>query len=124
MKVEPDHLEPSGQTLRESEQMLRSLFEFAPDAIAVLDRTGRIMGVNAQAERMFGYPREELVGQPVEMLMPERYRDRHTKHRAGYMAEPRTRPMGVGLELYGRRNDGTEFALDIMSKNLSNERLF
>jgi len=111
MKVEPEH---SGQTLRESEQMLRSLFEFAPDAIAVLDRAGRIMRVNAQAERMFGYPREELVGQPVEMLMPERYRDRHTKHRAGYMAEPRTRPMGVGLELNGRRKDGTEFALDIM----------
>lgn len=114
MKVEPHQPEPIGRTLQEGEQLLRSLFEFAPDAIAVLDRGGQIMHVNTQVERMFGYLREELVGQPVEMLMPERYRDRHTKHRAAYMAEPRTRPMGVGLELYGRRKDGTEFALDIM----------
>lgn len=76
MKVEPHQPEPIGRTLQEGEQMLRSLFEFAPDAIAVLDRAGRIMRVNAQMEQMFGYLREELVGQPVEMLMPERYRDR------------------------------------------------
>lgn len=97
-----------------SEELLRDLFESSPDAIAVMDGDGRIVRVNSQAEKLFGYQREEMVGQPVEMLMPARFRLEHVHHRAGYMEAPRTRPMGEGLDLYGRRKDGSEFAVDIM----------
>jgi len=99
--------------LRESEAMFQALFEFAPDAIVAVNREGNIVRVNTQAETMFGYRREELHGQPIEMLLPERFTQRHVGHRAGYMANPRTRPMGAGLELYGRRKDGSEFPVDI-----------
>ena len=102
------------KVIGESEQTLRSLFEFAPDAILVLDREGRILRVNGQAERIFGYQREEMVGQSVEVLMPGRFRDRHVEHLASYMAAPHMRPMGVGLDFYAMRKDGTEFAVDIM----------
>ena len=102
------------EALAESERMLRGLFEFAPDAIVVLDREGRILRVNAQAETIFGYQREEMVGQSVEVLIPRRLINRHAKHRASYMATPHMRPMGAGLELYALRKDGTEFAVDIM----------
>ena len=100
--------------LAESEKMLRGLFEFAPDAIVVLDCEGRILRVNAQAERVFGYQRDEMVGQSVEVLIPRRLRNRHTEHRASYMAAPHMRPMGASLELYALRKDGTEVAVDIM----------
>ena len=102
------------EALRQSEQRLRSLFEFSPDAIVVTDRSGRIADVNAQLEKFFGYGRSELTGQPVEVLIPERFRAEHPKHRADYAAQPRVRSMGAGLELYGRRKDGTEFPVDIM----------
>lgn len=98
---------------KRAEQRFRALLETAPDAMVIIDRDGRIALVNAQTERLFGYPREQLIGQPVEMLMPAPLRERHAGHRQGYFHDPRVRPMGVGLELMGRRSDGSEFAIEI-----------
>src|SRR5436309_3036695 len=94
--------------------LFERLFESSPDGIVLTDRQGRIVRVNNQAESMFGYRREDLLGQPVELLVPERFRSGHTSHRGHYHAEPRMRPMGAGLELYARRKDGTGFPVDIM----------
>src|SRR5438093_11926818 len=91
----------------------RDLLDSAPDAIVGVDREGRIVLVNAQTKKLFGYRRDELLTQPVELLLPERVRDAHRRHRAGYVSVPRTRPMGVGLDLAGRRKDGSEFPADI-----------
>ncbi len=102
------------EALRRSEQQLRSLFQFSPDAIVVTGPDGRITEANAQVERVFGYTREELAGQPVELLVPERFRAAHPRHRASYNAQPSLRPMGAGLVLFGRRKDGSEFPVDIM----------
>jgi PAS domain S-box-containing protein len=105
--------------LRDSEALLRGLFEYAPDAIVVVNGQGDIIRVNAQAEMIFGYRREELLGQPVEMLLPERFRARHLAHRRNYVAEARLRPMGASLELVGWRKDGAEFVVDIMLSPLA-----
>jgi formate hydrogenlyase transcriptional activator len=94
--------------------LFEKLFEFSPDAIVVTDQEGKIGEVNAQVHRFFGYERNELLGQPIEILIPERFRITHPKHRAEYSAHPRVRTMGAGLELYGRRKDGSEFPVDIM----------
>lgn len=102
------------QALRSSEERFHSLFEFSPDAIIVANHEGKIAETNGQVEKFFGYSRSELAGQPIEMLIPERFRHAHPGHRTAYVAEARTRPMGIGLELYGRRKDGTEFPVDIM----------
>ena len=91
----------------------RELVDAAPDGMIVCDRAGTITLVNLQAERMFGYSRDELIGKPVETLIPERLRPRHPQHVASYVGAPRTRPMGSGLELSGRRRDGTEFPVEI-----------
>jgi PAS domain S-box-containing protein len=96
-----------------AEALFRSLLEAAPDSIILVDAAGRIVLVNAQTESLFGYRREELVGQPVEMLIPERARDRHIPQRVQYLASPTTRPMGAGLDLAGRRKDGSEFPVEI-----------
>lgn len=96
-----------------AELRFRGLLESAPDAIVVITGQGRIVMINAQAERMFGYTRNELFGQPVEIVMPERFRKAHTGHRATYNAHPSTRPMGIGLELAGRRKDGSEFPVEV-----------
>jgi len=90
-----------------------SLLEAAPDAMVGVDRGGVVRFVNRQTEVLFGYDRADLVGQPVEMLVPESFRGVHPGHRAGYFADPRTRAMGAGLELTGRRRDGSEFPVDI-----------
>lgn len=100
--------------LRRSENMLRGIFEYAPDPIVVIDRHGRIERANARVEPTFGYKNEELLGRPVEVLLPERFRRRHTKHRINFLADPHLRPMGAGLELFGRRRDGGEFPVEIM----------
>jgi PAS domain S-box-containing protein len=94
------------------ESVFRDLIEAAPDGIVILSN-GRIVHVNAQTERLFGYTRDELLGQPVEILVPERFRDVHRGHRDGYVRKPRLRLMGVGLNLTGRRKDGTEFPIEI-----------
>jgi PAS domain S-box-containing protein len=91
----------------------RRLLESAPDAIVIVDRAGRIQIVNRQAEVLFGYPREALLGEPLERLVPERFRARHVDLREGYQRAPRTRPMGSGLELSARRGDGREVPVEI-----------
>jgi two-component system cell cycle sensor histidine kinase/response regulator CckA len=90
-----------------------TLLESAPDAIVLADSGGRITLINRRAEEVFGYERNELLGQQVELLVPERFRTNHSAHRAGYAADPRTREMGADLELYGLRRDGSEFPVEI-----------
>ena len=104
---------PSFQKLS-SQALAEKLFEFAPDGIVVADGDGRIIELNSQAERMFGYTRAEVLGLPVEALIPERFRAPHPAHRQNFGVRPSVRPMGMGLELHGRRKDGTEFPVDIM----------
>jgi formate hydrogenlyase transcriptional activator len=105
---------PSPQKTPSFQALAEKLFEFSPDAIVVTDVNGRIAEVNPQVERFFGYSRAELLGQPVEVLIPERFRKAHPARREEYAAQPRVRPMGIGLELHGRRKDGSEFPVDIM----------
>ncbi|MEW6734200.1 MAG: PAS domain S-box protein [Acidobacteriota bacterium] len=99
--------------LRSSEAKFLGLFESAPDAIIILDHKGRISLVNSQVEKMFGYSRDELLGQSIEILVPERFRDRHLGHRNAYYASPHTRPMGIGLDLYVLCKDGRELPVEI-----------
>jgi PAS domain S-box-containing protein len=99
---------------RQAEAKFRGLLESAPDGIVVVDRSGRIVIVNNQTEQIFGYSRDELVGQSIEVLVPDRYRAMHVAHRDGYLDKPKVRPMGAaGMSLTGRKRDGTEFPLEI-----------
>src|SRR5882724_2774032 len=98
---------------RAVEARFRALLEAAPDAMIVVGPDGRIVLVNSQAEKVFGYRREELLGQPVEILIPDRFREVHPQLLGGYLADPRARPMGMGLDLFGRRKDGAEFPVEI-----------
>jgi PAS domain S-box-containing protein len=97
----------------DAEQRFRALLEAAPDAMVIVDEAGTIKLVNAQAEAVFGYPRRELLGRPVEMLVPGRFRAGHPAHRTGYAGNQQVRPMGAGLDLYGVRRDGSEFPVEI-----------
>ena len=97
----------------DSAALYRALFETAPDAMIVVARDGRVVLANPQAARLFGYALEELIGQPMERLMPEQVRERHLAHRNGYMERPRVRPMGAGQELVGQRRNGDQFAVEI-----------
>src|SRR3972149_7757156 len=96
-----------------SEEEFRRIVETASLAILVVDREGRIGYANARAAEMFGYGREELLGQSVEIVLPERFRTAHATHRTGDFAGPRVRPLGPGLDLAGQRQDRTEFPIEI-----------
>jgi PAS domain S-box-containing protein len=87
--------------------------ELSPDAILLADHQGQIQLVNRQTEVLFGYARADLLGQPVELLLPTRFQGIHPEHRAAYVADPHTRPMGTGLALFARRQDGSEFPVEI-----------
>ena len=98
---------------KRQEERFRLVVEAAPNAMVMVNRRGRIEMVNSQAESVFGYPREEMVGQPIEMLVPQRFRDRHPEFRDAYFTASTPRPMGAGRDLYGRRKDGSEFPVEI-----------
>jgi PAS domain S-box-containing protein len=91
----------------------KGLLESAPDAMVIIDSSGAIIIINAQTEKLFGFPRNEIIGRKVEFLIPERFHHIHTQHRAGYVENPKVRGMGVGMELFGRHRDGTEFPVEI-----------
>jgi len=106
---------------KKAEQKFRGLLEAAPDAMVIVGRDGRIALINSQMERLFGYPREQLLGQPVDILVPERYRVAHGEHRAGFFTQPHARAMGAGLQLFGLRRDGSEFPVEISLSPLETE---
>ena len=90
-----------------------AIFEASPDGCLVVDADGVIRDLNPQVEILFGWSREDLIGQPVEMLVPEAQRPGHGHHRSGYVGDPHVRPMGAGLELSGLRRDGSRFPAEI-----------
>ncbi|ODT62875.1 hypothetical protein ABS71_15085 [bacterium SCN 62-11] len=98
---------------RKAETKFRALLEAAPDAMVIVDQQGRIALVNGQTESLFGYKRSQLLGQPVEILIPRSARQSHEKHRHQYQSNPRNRQMGSGRVLYGLRRDGSEFPVEI-----------
>jgi PAS domain S-box-containing protein len=105
-----------------SEAALRSLLQALPDAMVVINREGVLVHVNEQAGRLFGYSSEELLGETIELLVPERFRGNHVGHRERYFADLRSRPMGIGLELHGRHKNGTEIPVEISLSPLYTDR--
>jgi PAS domain S-box-containing protein len=108
-----DPLQRNKLAFHRSEVGFRQVVESAPNAIVMIGPTGLIEMVNAQTERVFGYTRDELLGKPIEMLVPERYRPNHPELRKSFFADPVSRPMGAGRDLYGLKKDGSEFPVEI-----------
>jgi protein-histidine pros-kinase len=106
---------------RSADRKFRDLLESAPDAMVIVDPAGRIVLVNSQAVQLFGWTREELLGQPVELLVPKRYGAAHVGHRAEFHGAPKARSMGLGLDLYGVRKDGSEFPVEISLSPIETE---
>jgi PAS domain S-box-containing protein len=108
----------SSEPTRATTMGLLQLLDMSPDALLVVDQAGTIALANEQVAALFGYRREELQGQQLEVLLPQRFREAHTTHREHYFTAPRTRPMGAGLQLFGQHKDGTEFPVDISLRPL------
>jgi PAS domain S-box-containing protein len=123
-RTPPDHTEASPKLSAKAmtKALLHSDFlEAVPDAVVVVERDGKILQVNSQVQQLFGYSRSELIGKKVEMLVPERLRNQHHDHRRGFAESPKIRRMGAGLDLYGRRRNGSEFPVEISLSPVSVE---
>lgn len=112
----------SAPRVSKNPQSLSDFLEVAPDAMVLVDPAGTIVDSNSQAEKLFGFVREEMIGHKVEMLLPTRFREQHERYRSRYGAAPTVRAMGAGLELYGVRKNGTEFPVEISLGPLQTER--